>query len=172
MLELRMSLAELTKSTSINKTIENCHQSTSVDFIVNAPQFILSHDSLEFSIGNTKTHSHKLPKLNLPIFSGDRLEWQTFWDCYGTSIHGNNSLSDVEKFSYLRSLLCGEALRIVSGFSLTNTNYKQALDVLFERYGQNHKIINAHIQALINIQLLKSNPDCLKIFYDKMECCI
>ncbi|XP_052699402.1 uncharacterized protein LOC128176925 [Crassostrea angulata] len=117
-------------------------------------------------------NSHKLPKLNLPIFEGNLLEWQTFWDCYNTSIHGNNSLSDVEKFSYLRSLLCGEALRVISGFSLTNTNYRQAIDVLFERYGQNHKIVNAHIQALINIQLPKSNPDCLRIFYDKMECCI
>lgn len=69
-------------------------------------------------------------------------------------------------------MLCGEALLVISGFSLTNTNYRQVIDVLFERYGQNHKIVNAHIQALINIQLPKSNPDCLRIFYDKMECCI
>lgn len=45
---------------------------------------------------------------------------------------------------------------IASGLSLTNTNYKQALDVFFEKYSQNH---NHNTQALIYIQLLMSNPD-------------
>lgn len=48
---------------------------------------------------------------------------------------------------------------IASGLSLTNTNYKQALDVFFEKYSQNHKFFNAHTQALIYIQLRMSNPD-------------
>ncbi|XP_062594497.1 uncharacterized protein LOC134255914 [Saccostrea cucullata] len=77
-----------------------------------------------------------------------------------------------DRDTYLRSMLRGEALRTVSGFSLTNTNYRQAIDVLFERYGQNHKIIKAHIQSLIDIPFPKSNPDSLRNFFDKMECCI
>ncbi|XP_062582942.1 uncharacterized protein LOC134244699 [Saccostrea cucullata] len=169
MLDLRLKLAELTKN---GKASENLNQCISRNLNVNAPQFIPSNESLEPNIGKPNIHNHKLPKLNLPVFSGDLLQWQTFWDCFETSIHGNNSLSNVEKFSYLRSLLCGEALRSVSGFSLTNTNYRQAIDVSFERYGQNHKIINAHIQSLIDLPLPKPSPASLRNFLDKMECCI
>ena len=47
------------------------------------------------------THSTqaKLPKLNLPKFSGDLTEWTTFWDLYKVAVHGNEQLSGV-KFSY------------------------------------------------------------------------
>ncbi|XP_062576180.1 uncharacterized protein LOC134238068 [Saccostrea cucullata] len=63
-------------------------------------------------------------------------------------------------------------MEIEDSDDLTNTNYRQAIDVLFERYGQNHKIIKAHIQTLIDIPFPKSNPDSLRNFFDRMECCI
>jgi hypothetical protein len=135
---------------------------------VNVPQFIPCNDFPQNSLGSSKNQNHKLPKLNLPVFSGNLLEWQTFWDCFETSIHSNNSLSDVEKFSYLRSLLCGEALQIVSGFTLTNTNYRQALDVLSERYGQPHKITNAYMQMLMDLPAPKSIPN-IRVYINKIE---
>ncbi|XP_062611553.1 uncharacterized protein LOC134273375 [Saccostrea cucullata] len=86
---------------------------------------------------------------------------QTFMDCFETSDHSNNSLSDVEKFNYLRSLLCGEALKIISEFALTNSNYRQALDVLSERYGQTHKLTNAYMKKLMDLPGPNSNPNKL-----------
>ena len=50
----------------------------------------------------------KLPKLTLPKFSGDVLEWQSFWDQFKVNVH-DSDLSVVSKFSYLLSLLQGEA---------------------------------------------------------------
>ena len=37
------------------------------------------------SVGSgTNTH---LPKLSIPVFSGDPLQWQSFWDCFEAIVH-------------------------------------------------------------------------------------
>ena len=45
---------------------------------------------------------HKLPKLTLPTFDGDILKWQTFWDSFESTVHNNASLTDIQRFSYLK----------------------------------------------------------------------
>jgi hypothetical protein len=40
---------------------------------------------------------HKLPKFNLPVFSGNILQWQAFWNSYNLAIHTNQSLTDVQR---------------------------------------------------------------------------
>lgn len=76
---------------------------------------------------STPTHSgqvSRLPKLQLLTFSGDPLEWLTFWDSFDVAVNSNPSLEGVQKFNYLRAELTGEAARVIAGFPLTNTNYK------------------------------------------------
>ena len=51
---------------------------------------------------NSRTTA-KLPKLEIPKFSGDLLQWNTFWQLFETNIHTKTDLSDVTKFSYLRA---------------------------------------------------------------------
>ncbi|KAL5009405.1 hypothetical protein ScPMuIL_014986 [Solemya velum] len=111
---------------------------------------------------------YKLPNLTLPSFSGDFLGWQTFWDSYQSSIHNNIGLTDVQKFSYLRAQLQGEASQCIAGLPLTSANYQQAIDLLTERFGQHHKIITACMQSLIDLPSPK-NSNGLKYFYDRME---
>ena len=69
------------------------------------------------------THFHQLPKLSLPTFCGDLLTWQAFWDSYESAIHLNGSMTDVQKFNYLKTMVDGEAGRTIEGFALTNANY-------------------------------------------------
>ena len=66
--------------------------------------------------------NHKLPKLTLPSFNGNVSLWQTFWDSFESAVHSNPTLTDVQKFCYLKSQLEGEALQTVEGFVLTNSN--------------------------------------------------
>ena len=47
----------------------------------------------------------KLPKLEVNKFSGRLQDWQEFWGSFQSLIDGNESLSAVDKFSYLKSLL-------------------------------------------------------------------
>ena len=72
----------------------------------------------------------RLPKLDLKKFSGKPYDWQDFWDAFLSSIDENEQLAEVEKFSYLKLLLEEPAKKVVSGFSLTEANYRQAIDLL------------------------------------------
>jgi hypothetical protein len=61
-------------------------------------------------IEGSSSQFHKLPKLEIKTFDGNILYWQSFWDSYETAVHSNHSLTDAQKFNYLKSLLQNEAL--------------------------------------------------------------
>ena len=121
------------------------------------------------SVSTNASIYHKLPKLNLPSFGGNMLDWQPFWDSFSAAVHDNLSLNDVQKFNYLKSQLYGEASQCIAGLQITNTNYAQALQVLKRRFGQPHKIIDAYMQNLISLPSPTSDIRELKDFYDGME---
>lgn len=98
---------------------------------------------------STSAARAKLPKLELPKFRGEVTEWQTFWDQF-TSHIDETDMPLISKFSYLLSLLEGEAKVCVQGLSLTSANYKAACDLLKDRYGRPERIVFHHVQALLN----------------------
>ena len=98
----------------------------------------------------------KLPKLDLPKFRGNIVDFNAFWEQFSCSID-DSELSDVTKFSYLASLLEGDAKRVISGLSITGANYSIACDLLKNRFGDEERIISAHIQALVLIQSPQSS---------------
>lgn len=71
---------------------------------------------------NVSQNVSRLPKLTLPTFEGDPLEWQTFWDSFDSAVNSNNVLSDVQRLNYLRAHLGGEASRAIAGFPLTSAS--------------------------------------------------
>ena len=79
----------------------------------------------------------KLPKLSLPHFSGNIMKWATFWDSYESAVHKNDDLTDVDKFNYLRSLLERTAHEAISGLTLSSANYREAINILQKRFGNN-----------------------------------
>ena len=48
------------------------------------------------------------------LFPNDPVKWTPFWDSFQSAIHLNPDLSDVDKFSYLRSLLDSPILSLGS----------------------------------------------------------
>ena len=50
----------------------------------------------------TSVSNSKLPKLNLPTFKGDVLEFPSFWELFEANVNTISSLSDIEKFSHLK----------------------------------------------------------------------
>ena len=104
----------------------------------------------------------KLPQIHLPKFDGDLTKWQTFWDQYKAVIHDQDTLPTVSKFTYLTSLLSGEARNVVAGLSVTEANYGIACKLLTERYGRPERIIFSHIQALLSLQALNNSSKSSK----------
>ena len=97
----------------------------------------------------------KLPKLVLPHFSGDVLKWTEFWEQFEAMVH-NSDMPAVSKFTYLLSLLKGDAKATVTGLSLNSANYTTACDLLKARFGREEKIRFSHIQELLSISIAKN----------------
>ena len=55
-----------------------------------------------------------LPKLSIHSFNGDMTTWTTFWDSFESAIDGSTSLSQIDKFNYLRSLVEKSAAEAIS----------------------------------------------------------
>ena len=89
--------------------------------------------------------------------------WQTFWDSFSAAVHTNPNLTGVQKFNYLRAQLKGDAIRVVAGFPLTDVNYQHSIMLLRERFGQPYKLINAHMQALLNLSNVANSLSSLQM---------
>ena len=66
------------------------------------------------------------PKLTIKKFYGDVANWPRFWDQYDSAIYQIQHISDIDKFTFLKSYLCDSANSVISGLTLTSENYKEA----------------------------------------------
>ena len=105
----------------------------------------------------------KLPKLQLKSFSGDRLKFHEFWECFESAIHSDSNIDKITKYNYLRSLLEDEAAAVISGLSLTSDNYAEAVSPLHDRYANKQVLISAHIDKLLNLSTVISSADTTKL---------
>ena len=126
------------------------------------------------SLSTIWTHSTgeapiKAPQLDIPVFNGEVLKWQEFWDTFEATIH-KGRYSSVDKMNYLKSKLTGEALDAISGYQLSNDNYKVVVDVLQKRFGNPQSIIDAHYRSLSHLPVATNHVTKLKQCYDGIEC--
>ena len=123
------------------------------------------NDSLKLE-KDTKTSKWKdtvkLAKLEMEIQQSGSL--------LSTHLTQSLNLSGVQKFNYLRSFLDGEASHAISGLSLSNENYKEALDLLKNSYGNPQLILSAHMSTLVKLAKAESdNLHGLWRFYNNVE---
>ena len=115
----------------------------------------------------------KLPELELPVFKGQALKWQGFWDQFNVAIHQNESLSDINKLNYLKRFLTGEALASISGLALSSDNYQEAIDILKKRYGNPQVLITAYMETLLKLSKIKGKDiSGLRKLYNEVDNCL
>ena len=110
----------------------------------------------------------KLPKLDLPIFDGNILCWQEFWDIFSTSVHEQN-IPNVTKFSYLKNSLRAAAATAISGISVTNDNYEMVIGMLKDKFGKTEDIIAALYSRLQHLPQAMNQFNDIKSTYEAME---
>lgn len=111
----------------------------------------------------------KTPKLEITPFDGNVLKWYEFWDAFEASID-KGRYSSVDKMTYLKSWLTGEALDAISGYQLSNDNYTVVLDVLKWRFDNSQLIIDAHYRGLSHLTVASNHIGQLRQCYDTIEC--
>jgi len=125
------------------------------------------HNISQLSTNNVSKKVVNLPKLVIPQFSGNLLEFSQFWSLFETSIHKNDSITDSEKMSYLISLLKDEALQSIVGFPVSDANYAECIKILKARYGKTENLVKVHFDKMRHSQPLSSDSNSIKKFLNE-----
>ena len=96
----------------LSALISNYHKSS--ESLSNPPRYE--------SYGGT-TSKLRLPKLELPTFTGCYTDWMSFIDLFKASIDSNSQLTNSEKLNYLRACVKGDAAKLINSITITDTNY-------------------------------------------------
>lgn len=115
----------------------------------------------------------KLPRINLPTFTGMYEEWQSFEDTFTALISNNKTLSNVQKLHYLKSCLTGEARNTIKHIQVTEQNYNSAWETLKNRYSHKRLIVNAILKRLFTFKKVSTqSPGQLKVLIDSTKECL
>lgn len=102
--------------------------------------------------GREREAMKRLPPISIPKFGGEVGGFHDFISLYKSVIDKNTKLSQCDKFYYLKTYLTGEAAELIKHLSLTAHNYVIALQLLSERYDNKNKVINYHVNSLIDLK--------------------
>lgn len=86
-------------------------------------------------------------------------------------MHSNATLSETDKFHYLRNYLRGEAAAAIAGFATTSACYGNAVQLLKDRYGDKRQIEQHRLRALRDIRCVRLASDVqqLRNLYDQVQ---
>lgn len=72
-------------------------------------------------------------------FDGNLIQWQGFHDRFKAAIHENEQLSGAYKFMYLQKSLKGKASYALGEWQLTDNNYAEAWERLYQLYERQYE---------------------------------
>ena len=142
-----------------------------------AEQQISTQSKIEDSKRQLSTTDHsnpvssnlRLPKFTLSEFTGNIIQWVSWWDQYKICIHENEALTDRDRFNYLRMYVKGTARRAIEYIEVSGDNYPKAIEALQRRYGRKRLIIEHFVESLLNIEKNdKVEARSLRSLYDVM----
>nr|CAI5854032.1 unnamed protein product [Callosobruchus analis] len=112
----------------------------------------------------------RLPKIELPKFSGDASSWVEFREIYNSLIHFNENISDIQKFHYLKAALQKDAANAIQCIDFTAANYKNAYDAVIERYDNVRLLTHNHVHAIFSISpITKETADEIRRIIDTVS---
>ena len=97
----------------------------------------------------------ELPKMNIPVFSGEYLQRNSFWDLFKASVHTKETLMNAQRLQYLKVSSKGDAAKIINLLTITDANYAGARNELQTRYANLRLIVRSHIRAMLEVPVMK-----------------
>ena len=138
--KISQKLNRIRNKSTIPLTTANPHHDTS---ILNSNSTMLPEGS-------------KLPKVKIQKFDRKIINWQTFWDQFESSLDSQENITDIDKFGYLRNLLCDSARETISGLTLTSENYKNAIQLLRDGFANPQVHVSAYMEQLYKLKCVES----------------
>ena len=112
-----------------------------------------------------------LPAIDLPNYNG-KTSWRAFWDKYETVVHARKDIGDVCKLTYLLGCVKGEANKLISQLTLKADNYKVAIEILKNNFGDEESEIQTLVDQLVDLTAPSYNYDSLQTFRISLDCTI
>ena len=111
----------------------------------------------------------RLPKFMLSEFTGN-IQWVSWWDQYKICIHENETLTDRDRFNYLRMYVKGAAKRAIEYIKVSGDNYHKAMEALKRRCGRKRLTVEHLVESLLNIEKKdKVEARSLRGLYDVID---
>lgn len=130
------------------------HAISNIEQLIEDKANIVSRPASVASVGaNTSQNisNIKLPTIKLPEFDGNYSNWLQFYDTFNTLINDNDTISNVQKFFYLKSSLKGEAAQVLHSLEASEQNYPIAWELLKSRFENKRIIVYTHLKALFDL---------------------
>ena len=107
--------------------------------------------------------SERLPRINLPEFSGEYKDWESFRDVFQSSVIDKHNVPDVTKLRHLRTCLKGDAEDLVKSYPITSENFPIIWKKLVDKYENKKRLVNSHMSSIFSIKpMAKSSSAELK----------
>ncbi|XP_072377748.1 uncharacterized protein [Diabrotica undecimpunctata] len=136
---------------------------TLIDCVARTQEVVkkIESNSIPQTLGSVNNNSQsfnenaiKLPPIKCPSFNCEFNKWLEFKDTFEALFHNNLTLSEIQKYHYLRSCLGEEALKIIQSLEFAAHNYQDAWQLLCDRFDNKRLLVNNHLKHLFEIESL------------------
>ena len=109
-----------------------------------------------------------LPRIEIPNFDGNILNWCLFWKQFQAAVHDKPPLEEVDKLTYLQGALKdGPARNVIKGLTQTAESYQEAVRGLKDLCDHPRLTHCEHVHNILNAPALKAhNGRELRKLYD------
>lgn len=102
--------------------------------------------SVQTATGNS-TYPYEVPRIDVPPFSGDRAEWNSFRSLFESLVHHRADLAPVQKLHFLLASLRGDAALAYRDLEVVAEEYEPAWESLRARYESKRRTVFHVIRA-------------------------
>ena len=118
----------------------------------------LHSNTTDHATTGTETSVTKLPKLKVPTFHGDILQWKSYWEQFCVSVHHRSNPTKAEKLVYLQNSIKNKAAKCLNkGLTKSSEHYDKTVKSLLFRYDRPCLIHQTHVCRIIDAQPLKDD---------------
>ena len=111
----------------------------------------------------------KIPKLRITTFKGTSSDWVRFENTFVTQVH-SQPVPDEEKFGYSLEMVAPKVRGKISNLKPGTLGYKTAWERLQKEYRQTKLVVNANMDKIINLTLVKGNSfEKVREFYEVLS---
>lgn len=122
----------------------------------------------EFRFSDQGTAPIQLPKLTLPNYDGDLLGFTQWWETFKAAVD-DRPIPDMQKLTYLLSVLQGKALELTMGWERKPENYAKIVALLKERFGDKRLLLYRLNIKLERTPLASAKIESVRDTYDRLH---